>query len=101
RHTSFSRDWSSDVCSSDLMEDPNQPFYKVEPPKLLERDDFVDVLLEEAAKQMKIYMILQKGSDAKPAESVASTELPATVGMQNRSEERRVGKQYRAALETT
>src|SRR5690606_28834510 len=26
RHTSFSRDWSSDVCSSDLVKNPDLPF---------------------------------------------------------------------------
>lgn len=41
-----------------VEEDPSKPFYQVDKPKLLEKDDFVDVLLEEAKKQMKIYMDL-------------------------------------------
>src|SRR5690606_40332964 len=28
RHTRFSRDWSSDVCSSDLMDNPTSEAYK-------------------------------------------------------------------------
>ncbi len=35
-------------------------FYQVEAPELLETDDFQDVMLEEAKKQMKIYMILRE-----------------------------------------
>lgn len=65
-------------------EDPSKPFYDVPPPTLLDSDDFVDVMLEEAVKQMKIYMILQKGTDrlAEP-ERVASRDAAAAVGMSN------------------
>jgi C-terminal peptidase prc len=46
----------------EVEEQEDRPFYLVERPKLLEEDDFVDILLEEALKQMKIYMILERGA---------------------------------------
>jgi carboxyl-terminal processing protease len=39
-----------------------KPFYMVQRPELVSDEDFVDVLLEEALKQMKIYMILERGN---------------------------------------
>lgn len=50
--------------------DPNEPFYAVAPPPMVD-DNFVDIVLEEAHKQLKIYMILQHGTDAAPAETIA------------------------------
>jgi len=47
-------------------------FYEVSPPELLEVDDFVDVMLEEAIKQMRIYMILQDGREGSEFERIAS-----------------------------
>ncbi len=45
--------------SSRSGETTDGEFYEIEVPELLEEDDFVDVMLQEAMKQMKIYMILR------------------------------------------
>jgi len=39
--------------------DKDGKFYEIEKPELLEKDEFVDIMLDEAKKQMKIYMILR------------------------------------------
>ncbi|MBX3729731.1 MAG: S41 family peptidase [Candidatus Sumerlaeia bacterium] len=56
--------------------DPNEPFYAVPPPQMVE-DNFVDIVLEEAHKQLKIYMILQHGTDTMPAETIAHSSSPS------------------------
>ncbi|MDK2973384.1 MAG: carboxyl-terminal processing protease [Candidatus Sumerlaeota bacterium] len=60
--------------------DPDVPFFKVEPPNLVE-DDFVDIVLEEAHKQLKIYMILQRGADAPMGETIALGSTPDAAEM--------------------
>src|SRR5690606_40059984 len=41
RHTSFSRDWSADVCSTDLIQ---TPFYLIDQAKLLRNMEIIDRL---------------------------------------------------------
>src|SRR5690606_39560047 len=80
RHTRFSRDWSSDVCSSDLVAAglTHHPY----------RSD-VHGLLEQGTKEA---IILEGGHVQVPAEKrPAIVAKPATKG--TRSEERRVGKE--------
>src|SRR5207247_7345160 len=73
RHTRSTRDWSSDVCSSDLPRGlrwlPN-----------VGRDDFRSSLLDE---------YLARGEGGPAAQEVPHFEEPARL----RSEERRVGKE--------
>src|SRR5690606_39553185 len=85
RHTRFSRDWSSDVCSSDLGTAPH----------------LSGELLADMA-QVNIVHIPYKGSG--PAQSdllgghislLFSTVAPSVPLIQQRSEERRVGKEGR------
>lgn len=53
---------------------PGEQFYQVEKPKLLTEDDFVDIQLEEAMKQMKIYMILRNSGGNGAVPSIASSK---------------------------
>src|SRR5690606_39494548 len=88
RHTRFSRDWSSDVCSSDLSQG---------------RIEFQYFPAEQLGKAKDLLTLVQSGaadivdispsyiSDKFALSSVA--ELPA---MFNRSEERRGGTECRA-----
>src|SRR2546422_6222418 len=70
RHTRCSRDWSSDVCSSDL----NQPL------RLIRHDDRGGVLSRSCGSSSREIGILQ----------------PFGERMSARSEERRVGKEGRS-----
>src|SRR5690606_40085619 len=81
RHTRFSRDWSSDVCSSDLLE-------IVE----LLREDIVIVLPSHhaLARRKKIPV---KSLDDLPCITMERSMSPA---LHDRSEERRVGKECRS-----
>src|SRR5690606_39281079 len=96
RHTRFSRDWSSDVCSSDL---------------------FAMVMTSGLwgkwkNDQCNDYIFLLRRSSSEPADSTASeampgsgTRIPSTISrgpglaMPDRSEERRVGKAVGARRE--
>src|SRR5690606_41027120 len=85
RHTRFSRDWSSDVCSSDLAKAP-QP-EPPSPPAPAERQDSP----AERQDSKVISMPARQAVEAAPAPSQASTPAPPQEPGA-RSEERRVGK---------
>src|SRR5690606_40562215 len=89
RHTRFSRDWSSDVCSSDLGE--------MGYPSAL------------TAKTWGFYDVLFKGNAFKFQRDYGSyvmehilfkISFPAEFHAQTRSEERRVGKECRSGWST-
>src|SRR5688500_20175829 len=78
RHTRLQGDWSSDVCSSDLLQRHAQP--------LLDQDArAVDVL--EPGDQVAAGG--ERGGPVREAEGLAERRL-------GRSEERRVGKEWRS-----
>src|SRR5690606_40331218 len=86
RHTRFSRDWSSDVCSSDLYR-----YLSLLPPGRQEpQEGFLDGVLRERAAN--------NGNFISPAITPARVQLRARrIG---RSEERRVGKECRGRWTT-
>src|SRR5690606_40682707 len=91
RHTRFSRDWSSDVCSSDLQ-------------KFLLKSEQIDVYLTSSFAALK--SIFPQGHDHKicclsgldgffksgPVGGIQFKVLQETAFSHSRSEERRVGK---------
>src|SRR5690606_40508948 len=77
RHTRFSRDWSSDVCSSDLQ--PN-----IIPVIIILLDD---PLLVEHARRKEIFMVIL---------SSRNSDVMGCLNAVPRSEERRVGKECRS-----
>src|SRR5690606_40293822 len=97
RHTRFSRDWSSDVCSSDLVA-----------PDGVGLAEFRAVVVE--------HLLRHRGLPADPGDVLATGGSTAAVGelartlppggrvaveepgYQRRSEERRVGKERRAPV---
>src|SRR5690606_39447991 len=91
RHTRFSRDWSSDVCSSDLKETPK-------------KEDDTKTAAPSSSDAVKIPAFLDCTITAK-ANTVVYDNLnlkkvsgkmiirDEAVTLQNRSEERRVGKE--------
>src|SRR5690606_39346976 len=80
RHTSFSRDWSSDVCSSDLAAAP-EPIPRPEP--LLRRGAYFSPCADLPAPQR-----------GRRIDAYSGTCL--SVSRAVRSEERRVGKEGRS-----
>src|SRR5690606_41067837 len=78
RHTRFSRDWSSDVCSSDL---PLNESYVREPQPLL--------------IQRSVEHTLQNGQDENRRDQQANDRKGRRSHCE-RSEERRVGKECRS-----
>src|SRR5690606_39281309 len=88
RHTRFSRDWSSDVCSSDLSghrEETERLIEKLGPYGLIEfvRSARVAIINDSKGFHEK----LKEFESMKPGEDVIENEF--------RSEERRVGKECR------
>src|SRR5690625_6501571 len=83
RHTRWPRDWSSDVCSSDLKEARKGTASNGKPFLTL---FFVDATGEIDAKLW----------DAKPEDEEIFTDGKITKIVGDRSEERRVGKECRS-----
>src|SRR5690606_39849412 len=91
RHTRFSRDWSSDVCSSDL-----KPFISVNcaaiPDNLLESELFGH---EKGAFTGALARRIGKFEEAHGGTLLLDEISEMDVRLQARSEERRVGKEWR------
>src|SRR3989442_8536122 len=95
RHTRCGRDWSSDVCSSDLVvAGPpfrpkllvlDEPFSGLDP---LVRDEFMEGLLQQAGEMTILISSHELGEIDGVATHVAFLD--------ERSEERRVGKECRS-----
>src|SRR5690606_40936099 len=85
RHTRFSRDWSSDVCSSDLVGRLQQRGIEVAAPCL-----DVEDLLRDLAGETDL-VILSRPEVAAEYLPLVRRLMPGAV----RSEERRVGKEGR------
>src|SRR5690606_40805289 len=88
RHTRFSRDWSSDVCSSDLVDD-----------KKVVRIGISDKFVRHTLPVYRLILQFHHGFDmqyimykAKTASFAKSTKFAII-----RSEERRVGKECRTS----
>lgn len=67
------------IISGEQNDSEGEPFYAVEAPELLEEDDFVDILLEEAKKQMKIYIILNSKTKNQVAKELGEDKLSALL----------------------
>src|SRR5690606_39667193 len=93
RHTRFSRDWSSDVCSSDL---------RIAERERLEKERLDRENQRRAARGQPPIEKLADLGDVDPPDPVLkeTTEIAADLsrmqGLYLRSEERRVGKECRA-----
>src|SRR5690606_40725471 len=94
RHTRFSRDWSSDVCSSDLKQ-----LYGYRLDKMWDEKDFNDPALSE------LINYAMWSSEPVPFDPMEKTlhkiyEQTHADDQRKRSEERRVGKEVRNRWET-
>src|SRR5207247_6575435 len=91
RHTISTRDWSSDVCSSDLMV---VAMVAVVPGKVLERDIVVRAVLDLLAGVLIVVPAVALDDVARAAKQIQPVGLPH----RGRSEERRVGKEGRCGV---
>src|SRR5699024_11360520 len=82
RHTRSKRDWSSDVCSSDLLLD--------EPPR--RSNGYRDYTMADVVRLMRIRWLAGSGV---PLDAIAGMLDQDTAQPVERSEERRVGKEGR------
>src|SRR5690606_41170196 len=80
RHTRLSRDWSSDVCSSDLGQLASGELAQAEDREIIDVTDLLDRVARENMRTAGSAAILVEADDSL-----------GTI----RSEERRVGKEYR------
>src|SRR5690606_40485487 len=95
RHTRFSRDWSSDVCSSDLAAEEQ---YR----DLVARSADMDALVDRHARATeRLKGVRAQLESAVTERKEAEAAVQAVSGLKaelDRSEERRVGKEWRARL---
>src|SRR5690606_39382963 len=84
RHTRFSRDWSSDVCSSDLY---SPKFYYI----LFDKNKIVNIFID--ILEFLLYSFCYSLS-----RSIIPESFVIPLLLKNRSEERRVGKECRFRL---
>src|SRR5207302_8289710 len=95
-HTRFSRDWSSDVCSSDLMITPSSIYdYDMSTHKrtLLKRQEVLGGYDPAQYRTERQWATARDGVKI-PLSIVYRTSTPRDGGAP-RSEERRVGKEWR------
>src|SRR5690554_5114475 len=85
RHTRCGRDWSSDVCSSDLLEKYTDIFYKLRKHKGISKEDASSQVVNPL--YFGTMLVHSKDADGMVAGSITATP---------RSEERRVGKECRS-----
>lgn len=68
------------VTPEENVDNTNREFYEIERPELLEEDPFVDIMLEEAKKQMKIYIILNQKEKDTLAQKLGEDKLSMILG---------------------
>src|SRR5690606_40429232 len=89
RHTRFSRDWSSDVCSSDLTSSQISLDQRKE-----EKFSFEKQLSWKHAQRKwnRVAILLENPFQPLVPLGLSSLSIIGSSGEENRSEERRVGK---------
>src|SRR5690606_39465117 len=99
RHTRFSRDWSSDVCSSDLIRVENREVKVDSFPMSIDYEKFHRAAEEQAHKKEKTSLKIRVNQYK---ELVPDSKLILSIDRLDytRSEERRVGKECRLRTET-
>src|SRR5207247_7644483 len=97
RHTRSTRDWSSDVCSSDLDDDDTSP--------LALADDTEPVLIPASSApgagptRLTVHVELALDPDVSANQIVSFANETAQLRAElRRSEERRVGKEWRSRV---
>src|SRR5206468_5798559 len=94
RHTRSDRDWSSDVCSSDLEAEPRELFVRSasrhgRPVVTMRARDLGDACVVDVELEAR-----EDGAEPR-SYSFADAQQASTFVTEARSEERRVGKEWR------
>src|SRR5207302_3423247 len=92
RHTRFSRDWSSDVCSSDLVD--RQEDMAREHSLTIDRAGFESEMEQQRERARASWKGAEKGAVVPAYQKLIEQGRTKFLGY--RSEERRVGKECRA-----
>src|SRR5690606_40759638 len=90
RHTRFSRDWSSDVCSSDLIASIREAGRATQGVKLIRLDAGDEIAAITNLNDR------EEDEEIEAEDAVIVNESEAEVVETSRSEERRVGKECRS-----
>src|SRR5690606_39532216 len=99
RHTRFSRDWSSDVCSSDLtcISVNEEAAHGIPSSRILNAGDLVNI---DVSAELDGYFADTGGSAIIPPESKLHLQICAVAKKAlDRSEERRVGNECESPRE--
>src|SRR5690606_39405451 len=96
-HASFSRDWSSDVCSSDLVlpwyctcRDPNWKHQQQD------RLSWSPTYTLAVSQCFSVFQVMAARTNEQQEASLAVSNTLRTRAAKIRSEERRVGKEWRS-----
>src|SRR5207248_6340231 len=89
RHTRSYGDWSSDVCSSDLLLDLGEPALEL-------RDELTQVGVGTRGSEVVLRLAPLDGELVRPLELLQPAPDVGRLAMVVRSEERRVGKECSA-----
>src|SRR5690606_40386363 len=89
RHTSCSRDWSSDVCSSDLKANPGLGTIK-------KIDELARKVKKAQENPLLVKNLLTKDFNVRETTTQAWLTFEQIDNQETRSEERRVGKECRS-----
>src|SRR5699024_11674983 len=95
RHTRSKRDWSSDVCSSDLANPFQDATLANSPLENLANTD------EETGMEQTIYQQLSKDRQDQAKALSEKIDASDSQSIVSRSEERRVGKETESGLRTS
>src|SRR5690606_40511576 len=96
RHTRFSRDWSSDVCSSDLFGGQDVP-WRVHIINLRHLSHDLTPFVLGSLLELYAYELFRRGQENKIPTLLVLEE--AHHYLRPRSEERRVGKECKCTLQ--
>src|SRR5690606_41006104 len=93
RHTRFSRDWSSDVCSSDLTAVDLELRHGQFTPRPCTRHFLFSMWYSNSDRKCLMKLLTGRAAASPSAQMVRPAMLSATEFRRSRSEERRVGKE--------
>src|SRR5690606_41201206 len=94
RHTRFSRDWSSDVCSSDLSAPPDAPAPSATSPTSEAPVTVTNCGFEVTVPTRPERIVTIKSSTTELALALGLAERVVAAAFLDRSEERRVGEAW-------
>src|SRR5207253_3414783 len=96
RHTRWPRDWSSDVCSSDLL-GPENFFLEIQDHGIPDQQKIVP-MMARLGEETGLRLVATNDSHYLHKDDAFAHEVLLCIGTGKRSEERRVGKERRSRV---